>query len=446
MRHHFKGGLVATLGLLSGTALVHAADLPARTAPVPVFVAPVVSDWGGFYAGSTYGYDFTNFHTRQGNGPSRKLDKSGQSGGGFVGYNYQFGHVVVGAEGGIDLNLVRGNERGAAGGGIPTHLDSLYDVRLRGRLGYEFGWFMPFVAGGAVINESYQSTEAPLNASGSNKQSTGYTIGAGVDVKLNPAGYLGLQNSFLASLLGPLVLRVEYLHDSLPTSTYSFAGNNFRTHSDSDIVRAAIIQRFGDNAPRPYVDAATHQVNWAGGYGGIFGGGGFITPETKNLLTSGKTKFDTSGGQGGLYTGTNFIFRDHYMLGFEGSTAYTDIEGKGTSPNGPVSFRNYINADLRARAGYAWGSYLPFVSAGFAYGRSEQIQTVTGSQLGRVNNEAIEAGAGIDYRISERISVRGEYLHEFGINDKVVNLNNTNIAKQSIDGDFFRVGAAYHFE
>ncbi len=445
MRHHIKGGLIAALGLLSGTALVQAADLPARTAPVPVFIAPIVSNWGGFYAGSTYGYDFTHFRTREGNGPTRSLSKSGQSGGGFVGYNYQVGHVVVGAEGGIDLNLVRGNEN-ASVAGLPTHLDSLYDIRLRGRLGYEFGWFMPFVAGGAVINESYQSTVAPLNASGANHQSVGYTIGAGVDVKLNPAGYLGLQNSFLASLLGPLVVRVEYLHDSLPNSAYAFDGRTFRTHSDSDIIRAAIIQRFGDNPPRPYIDAATHQVNWAGGYGGVFGGGGFITPETKNLLGGGKTKFDTSGAQGGLFTGTNFIFRDHYMLGFEGSTAYTDIEGKGAEPTGPTHFRNYINADLRARAGYAFGSYLPFVSAGFAYGRSEQINTVTGSQLGRVNNEAIEAGAGLDYRISERVSVRGEYIHEFGINDKIVNLNNTNFAKQSIEADFFRVGAAYHFE
>ncbi len=157
MRHLTKGGLVAALGLLSGTGLVQAADLPARSAPVPVFVAPVLSDWSGFYAGSTFGYDFTQFHTRQGAG-SKSLSKSGQSGGGFVGYNYQFGHIVVGAEGGIDLNLVRGN---AVTGVVPTHLDNLYDVRLRGRLGYEFGWFMPFVAGGAVINESYQSTVAP---------------------------------------------------------------------------------------------------------------------------------------------------------------------------------------------------------------------------------------------------------------------------------------------
>ena len=444
MRHHIKGGLLAGLGLLSGTALVQAADLPARTAPVPTFVTPVLANgWGGFYAGSTYGYDFTHFHTRQGAGANRSLTKSGQSGGGFVGYNYQFGHIVVGAEGGIDLNLVRGDER-VNTVGTPTHLDSLYDVRLRARLGYDFGFLMPFIAGGAVINESYQSTEAPFNASGANQQSVGYTIGAGVDVKVNPAGYLGLSNGFLASLLGPLVLRVEYLHDSLPTSTYSFNGTNFRTSSDSDIVRASIIQRFGDNPPRPYVDSQG-SVNWAGGYGGIFGGGGFITPSTKNLVTGGRTQYDTSGGQGGLFTGTNFIFRDHYMLGVEGSTAYTDIEGNGRQPSGPVHFRNYINADLRARAGYAYGSYLPFVSAGFAYGRSEQIDTNTGSQLGRVNNEAIEAGAGIDYRISERVSVRGEYLHEFGINNKIVNLNNAQ-QKQSIDGDFFRVGAAYHFE
>ncbi len=97
MRHHIKGGLAAALGLLSGTALVQAADLPARTAPLPVFVAPVSSNWGGFYAGSTYGYDFTHFRTRQANGASRSLDKSGQSGGGFVGYNYEYNRVVIGA-------------------------------------------------------------------------------------------------------------------------------------------------------------------------------------------------------------------------------------------------------------------------------------------------------------------------------------------------------------
>ena len=442
MRHTFTSGLVAASALLSGTALVQAADLPARTAPTPVFVAPVVSGWDGFYAGSTYGYDFTKFQTRQGNGPNRNLSKSGQSGGGFVGYNYQVGHVVVGAEGGIDVNLVRGNT--FAPGGTPAHLDSLYDIRLRGRLGYEFGWFMPFIAGGAVINETYQSTVPPLNDFGTDRRSVGYTIGAGVDVKVNPAAYLGLQNGFLAGLLGPLIVRVEYIHDGLPTSTYSYAGLKNRTSSDTNLVRVALIQRFGDNPPRPYVDGAGN-VNWAGGYGGVFGGGGFITPDTRNLETGTRGKFDTSGAMGGLYTGTNFIFRDHYMLGVEGSTAYTDIEGTGRGAAANTHFRNYVEADLRARAGYAFGSYLPFVAAGIAYGRSEQIDTVTRSELGRVNNEAFELGGGLDYRVTERVSLRGEYIHEFGINNKILNLNNV-VTKQDIDADLFRIGAAYHFE
>ena len=442
MRQHFKGGLLAASALLSGTALGRAADLPARTAPTPVFVAPVVSGWDGFYAGSTYGYDFTKFRTTQAGGAARNVSKSGQSGGGFVGYNYQVGHVVVGAEGGIDLNLVRGNTFGA--GGLPAHLDSLYDIRLRARLGYEFGWFMPYVAGGAVINETYQSTVSPVNYYGTDKQSVGYTIGAGVDVKVNPAAYLGLQNGFLASLLGPLIVRVEYIHDGLPTSTFAYKGIQNRTSSDTNLVRVALIQRFGDNPPRPYVDSKG-DVNWAGGYGGVFGGGGFITPDTRNLVTGGRGKFDTSGAMGGLYTGTNFIFRDHYMLGVEGSTSYTDIEGNGTGPAANTHFRNYVNADLRARAGYAFGSYLPFLAAGLAYGRSEQVDNITRSELGRVNNEAIEAGAGLDYRVSERVSLRGEYVHEFGTNNKILDLNGVP-TKQTIDGDFFRLGAAYHFE
>src|SRR4051794_2971410 len=59
------GSVAAALTLLPGPALVQAADLPARTAP-PVYTAPIlVSSWGGFYAGSTFGYGFTTFNTKQ---------------------------------------------------------------------------------------------------------------------------------------------------------------------------------------------------------------------------------------------------------------------------------------------------------------------------------------------------------------------------------------------
>lgn len=441
------GGLTAALGLLSCTAMVHAADLPLRTAP-PAFTAPIlVNNWDGVYAGTTYGYGFTHFNTRELRNArptgERNVSASGQIGGGVIGYNFQSGHFVYGAEGSIDLNVIRKTDLG--GRGIaPTSLDSLYDIRLRGRLGYEFGWFMPFVAGGAVINETYQSQVVPSNDFGRNQQSVGYTVGAGVDVKVNPARLLGLNNSFLNTFLGPLIVRLEYIHDGLPTSTYAFNGKTYRTRSDSNMVRAAIISRFGDNPPRPYADKLGN-VDWSGAYGGVFGGGASLTPRTRAVGTAARTRFDATGALGGLYAGTNFMVFNRLMLGFEGSTSYTDITGHGPEPTGPASFRNYVQADIRGRVGYAFGNFLPFAAAGILYGRSEQIDTITGSQRGRVNSESLTIGGGIDYRLTERVSLRGEYLYASSFNDKIVNLNNC-VCKQELNSNIFRIGAAYHFE
>lgn len=436
-----RPGLVALAGLASLSVSARAADLPSK-APPPPYVTPVlVSGWDGFYAGSTFGYGSTSFRTRA--TTSRSRDEDGVISGALIGYNFQTGHFVYGAEGGLDVNTIRGTIAGQPG--LPaSRVDSIYDARIRGRLGYEFGWFMPFVAGGVVFNETSQSTVAPDPKFGENKTTTGYTVGVGVDIKLNLAKTLGFSNYFIGEFLGPLVLRVEYLHDGLPSETYAFDGRVYRTKSESNLIRLAIISRFGDNPPHPYMDPQG-DVNWSGAYGGIFGGGGSFTPNTRIVGSNTRTKFDASGAQGGIYTGTNFILYSHYMLGIEGSTAYTDFHGHGAEPTGPASFRNFINTDLRVRAGYAFGRFLPFFAGGLAYGKSEQTDTVTGSQRGDLTNFAAEIGGGLDYRISERVSLRGEYIHEIGLNRKLVNLNDC-FCRQRVDGDTFRIGAAYHFE
>lgn len=441
MRKSTMGGVAATLGLLSCHGLAEAADLPSRAAPPPVVTAPVpVDQWGGLYAGSTYGYGFSHFSTRKVGTAAVSANGSGQTGGGVIGYNFQTGHFVYGAEGSIDLNLDRKNVNSVPA----TQIDSLYDIRLRGRLGYEFGWFMPFVAGGAVINETYQSQIAP-NWFGQNRQSVGWTAGAGVDFKINPSRFIPVGNGPLKDLFGPLIFRLEYLHDSVPNSSFAFNGNTYRTHSDSNVIRAAIINRFGDSPPRPYVDP-TGTVNWAGAYGGVIGGGGSLTPRTR-LGTGGVTNhFDATGGFGGIYAGTNFVFLNRVVLGFEGSTAYSDIHGTGAEPTSPrTSFRNYVTADLRGRAGYAFGNLLPFVAAGAFFGRSEQIDQATGSQRGRVPSENWTVGGGLDYRVSDHVSLRGEYLYVSSFKKKQVDLNGCD-CRQSLDGNIFRVGAAYHFD
>ena len=104
--------------LLSATALValasvaQAADLPARVAPAPVFTPVPVFTWTGFYAGVNAGWGWRNNNNNTvvltGPGlPQRFVggtlalsnnDDGGFTGGGQIGYNYQIGSFVIGAE------------------------------------------------------------------------------------------------------------------------------------------------------------------------------------------------------------------------------------------------------------------------------------------------------------------------------------------------------------
>ena len=208
MRSATLTGLGLILGALGASGAASAADLPSRLAP-PVFAAsPVINidDWSGAYVGTTYGYGFDSFRNRQG-GLSSLNSRDGQAGGALVGYNFQYGHYVFGAEGSIDLNVIRGDNNALP---TPAHNDSLYDIRLRGLLGYEFGHFMPFIAGGAVINEGYMSgTGVGLPSYfGRNQQTVGYTVGGGLEYKLFPQEIFPSLPTFL---LGPLTLRAEYI-------------------------------------------------------------------------------------------------------------------------------------------------------------------------------------------------------------------------------------------
>ena len=441
------------IGALSCSAVAQAADLPSRTTP-PVFAStPVirVDDWSGIYVGTTYGYGFNSFRDRQ-PGVSQSRDIDGQIGGALVGYNFQYGHYVLGAEGSIDLNVIRGN---IAGGGLsPAHNDSLYDIRFRGILGYEFGQLMPFIAGGGVYNETYLSGTGGLGNVpqwyGQTRDSVGWTVGAGLEYKLFPQQ---LFPSLPTWLLGPVTLRGEYMYQNLPSETYAYGGQVYRAKSDSNVIRGALIYRFGDNPPRPYADAVG-DVNWAGGYGGIFGGYGSPTIHTR-VAGVGTGNIDPDGGIGGIYAGTNFMF-GRLMLGVDGSTSYQDLTGNAglpvrgalaLNPGGldNVSYRGYVNADITGRAGYAFGNFLPFIAAGYSFSRGEIIDRVTGSERGRVPLDAFTAGGGIDYRISERVSLRLEDLYDFDSTRKQLQLNGCNCSATR-DGNTVRAGVAYHFE
>ncbi|MFV0303290.1 MAG: outer membrane protein [Paracoccus sp. (in: a-proteobacteria)] len=123
--------------LTAGSALAGGYTAPVTETPVVAPVAPVAMnndvDWTGFYAGVQYGQGNAEADGVDGS-PDTDFDAYGVHGG----YNYDFGKYVLGGE--LDYNKLDFDD-----------LDDKGDLwRLRGRAGYEFGKFMPYVTLGVA--------------------------------------------------------------------------------------------------------------------------------------------------------------------------------------------------------------------------------------------------------------------------------------------------------
>ena len=417
--------------LVSAGAAASAADLPSRQPPL---LAPEpIANWAGFYAGTTFGGGYTTFKSSQLS--SRTVSKFGQTGGGLLGYNFQNGPFVYGLEGDIALHVIRRTNLGVAfvgGAGLaPTVVDTLYSASVRGRLGYDLGAFLPFVAAGFVGNETYQRGLGLQGAFGDTKRLYGYTLGAGLEYRAE------------LPFIGPFTIRGEYVYEGYGAKTFNLGPVTglVRTSQNTQIVRLAMINQLGVPGARVSRRADPDFVDWSGPYGGVIGGGAVLRTKTTAGVAS--SAYSASGALGGIYVGQNFAF-GRFIVGVDAISALTDERGSGrylTQPS--TTYRNYIEADVRARAGYAFGRFLPFVAAGVVFGRSEQRDRVTGSELGRVPTDSLTIGAGLDYRIADHVSVRGEYLFANTYKKPGVQLDNI-AARQSQTANIFRLGLAYH--
>ena len=166
--------VVACLGLLAlagGSA--RAADLQPYYQPGPAYNS--IYTWTGFYLGINGGGGW---------GRSQwdavdTFDLSGGLIGGTVGYNWQFGQAVIGAEGDIDWSGIKGTTTVLCPGGCETRNKWL--ATARGRVGFSFDRFLPYFTGGLALGD--------INANrpgfpGGSIRNAGWTVGAGLEVGL----------------------------------------------------------------------------------------------------------------------------------------------------------------------------------------------------------------------------------------------------------------------
>ena len=223
MKKYLLSG-VAALGLIAAGA-ASAADLPSRKGPVvaPVYVPAFT--WTGFYVGANAGYGWGNMDSV---GVSAFSDLDGFVGGGQIGYNYQLGQIVLGVEAdfqGADLKA----GPSFAGFGIVGEGKTEWFGTVRGRVGYAFDRFLPYITGGLAYG-NVKTTLAPgvtINGLNSDDNThTGWTVGGGVEY------------AFTNNLVGG----VEYLYVDLGDKKV-FNGAD-KVGTDFSLVRARLSYKF----------------------------------------------------------------------------------------------------------------------------------------------------------------------------------------------------------
>ncbi len=219
-------------GLLAAAVALpsFAADLPRpvyKSAPVEPYIAPFT--WSGFYIGLNGGYAWGDADISNVFGTFTTNSQDGWLAGVTLGYNIQTGNWVWGLEGDIDYAFIKGNISNtvAACGGAGCTITNTWFGTARGRVGYAWNRFMPYITGGAAFGGL--KFEGPFGGS-TTHSSIGWTAGAGVEWAFN----------------GAWSAKLEYLYTDLGTSTCEASTCFVATDFDPkiNIVRAGVNYRF----------------------------------------------------------------------------------------------------------------------------------------------------------------------------------------------------------
>jgi outer membrane immunogenic protein len=192
--------LLATTVIVGMSVSASAADLP-RKAPAYVPPAPLPYNWTGFYvglnAGGSWGRQTNSLESAITGATlfSNSNHIDGFIGGGQIGYNWQVNQWVFG----IEADFQGSGQKGDGtfflpGGGVLLVIPSTsiaYEDKLnwfgtvRGRLGWAFDRWMPYVTGGFAYGHGEvngtATTGALVTAFSNSHDYTGWTVGGGVE-------------------------------------------------------------------------------------------------------------------------------------------------------------------------------------------------------------------------------------------------------------------------
>jgi outer membrane immunogenic protein len=244
-----KKFLLGTIGLvaLGMAAPASAADLRARPAPPPPYVAPIY-DWSGFYIGGNGGWGQSRNCVDFGIFPDGCSERSGGLAGGQLGYRWQAGTWVFGLEGQGDWADLSSSRVSVFNPLFSTSTKTDGIGLFTGQIGWAlWNTALFYVKGGAAVTSnrfSILSTLGGLELASASSTRWGGTVGVGWEWGFAPNWSAG----------------IEYDH--------LFMGDSNNSFSVVNPALAAVL----NNRITQDVDMVTVRVNYRfGGYGGGYG-------------------------------------------------------------------------------------------------------------------------------------------------------------------------------
>lgn len=204
-------------------------------------------------------------------------------------------------------------------------------------------------------------------------------------------------------------------------------------------------------SPSFYKAPAAETFDWTGFYLGINGGYGWGQSSWSDPLVGADSgSFNSTGGLVGGQLGYNWQ-TGPVVLGIETDADWMNLKGS-TSGTGGVCLTDGAGqcqtqqswlGTTRARVGYAFDRWLPYVTGGVAYGNIQAVQP-TGTTT--TTNAGWTAGGGLEYGIDRNWSAKLEYLHvDLGTATFMGAASGTSTLAVPVTDDLARVGVNYRW-
>jgi len=155
--------------------------------------------------------------------------------------------------------------------------------------------------------------------------------------------------------------------------------------------------------------------NWSGFYIGASAGWSWGDSTASTTSPGNNFNIPLNGGILGAQAGYNWMFAGNWVLGVEGDISWSGEKGKITHPiaGPPETVSQSLDwlGTIRGRVGYAMGAWMPYVTAGFAWGNGTRSSSLGGGSSQTLLHTGYVLGLGAEWAFAQNWTAKIEYQY-----------------------------------